>query len=299
MLYAHGGLNSETDAVDTLAWMLGPLLAQEIFPIAFAWNTDALSTVGNILSRAWESLGLAPPGRAGFFDALAERWDETLEVVARAPGKSLWDEMKHNAIQATRNTRGGARILAERLGAFLLNHPAVTTHLTGHSAGCLLLAGLAQKLSTQGAIGSGLLAGEEGYGHRIRSLNLWAPACTTTVFKDTLAPLLRDDRVARCHVYLLNDVTERADSAGPYRKSLLYLVSNAFETEPRTTHRGHGTPLLGLKKFHDLDAELRSLMAAPHAVFVGPETPQSDSATHGGFDRDEVTLESTIRLITA
>jgi hypothetical protein len=45
-------------------------------------------------------------------------------------------------------------------------------------------------------------------------------------------------------VHVLSDALERADSIGPYRKSLLYLVSRALE-------RWHKTPLLGLANAWD------------------------------------------------
>ena len=54
------------------------------------------------------------------------------------------------------------------------------------------------------------------------------PACA----KGTLAP-------KALHIALLDDAIERADSVGPYNKSLLYLVSRAFEPLKRM-------PLLGL-----------------------------------------------------
>ena len=46
------------------------------------------------------------------------------------------------------------------------------------------------------------------------------------------------------HIHVLSDQNERDDAVGPYRKSLLYLVSRSFEDT-------HKTPLLGLQRSFD------------------------------------------------
>lgn len=109
LLYAHGGLTSEESAIQRVADYRPGLLQEQIYPISFIWNTDAWTTLRNILQDA---LTLRRP--EGFLDEtkdfLLDRLDDTLEPLARDLGKALWDEMKENALLATEKYEGGARI---------------------------------------------------------------------------------------------------------------------------------------------------------------------------------------------
>jgi len=53
-------------------------------------------------------------------------------------------------------------------------------------------------------------------------------------------------------LFVLSEEQERDDSVGPYGKSLLYLVSNAFEGTREVS-------LLGMKAYLDADPALASL----------------------------------------
>ncbi|HVG13154.1 MAG TPA: hypothetical protein VM843_09130, partial [Flavisolibacter sp.] len=110
-------------------------------------------------------------------------------------------------------------------------------------------------------------------------------------------------------VYLLSDKGERDDDVWAYGKSLLYLVSNAFEGRRET-------PLLGMEKFVNadgidgdrskVDPEIAALFrkkingwsslviagAAPAGKVTGPDICRSE--THGGFDNDTYTLNSVL-----
>lgn len=94
---------------------------------------------------------------------------------------------------------------------------------------------------------------------------------------------------------------ELDDDVGPYGKSLLYLVSNAFEGKREV-------PLLGMKKFLNDDKDLSALLGRnidglPGIVVSGEgdkpgETAKSD--THGGFDNDPNTMNSLlVRILGA
>jgi hypothetical protein len=100
-------------------------------------------------------------------------------------------------------------------------------------------------------------------------------------------------------MYVLSEEGERDDDVGPYGKSLLYLVSNAFEGRQET-------PILGMRRFIDADATLSDLFTGkvdgkwPALVVAGAdgdEFSQSHSSSHGGFDNDESTLNSILRRI--
>ena len=123
----------------------------------------------------------------------------------------------------------------------------------------------------------------------------------------------------RLYLNVLSDIVERADNvASIYRKSLLYLVSNALETDLRT-------PILGLNEINDLSyagwdgssdtgealATWRSAAVASKLndrtritdvdqieVAVGSDgTKIMQAAAHGGFDNDLAVLNSTFEHI--
>jgi hypothetical protein len=82
---------------------------------------------------------------------------------------------------------------------------------------------------------------------------------------------------------------------GPYGKSLLYLVSNAFEGK-------RDIPLLGMQRFLEKDPALKAVFAKaangfPSLVVAGvngPEHSVSRSESHGGFDNDPATMNSLL-----
>jgi hypothetical protein len=117
-------------------------------------------------------------------------------------------------------------------------------------------------------------------------------------FKRLVLPYVRDGRCPIPGLFLLGDQAERDDSVGPYGKSLLYLVSNAFEGR-------RAVPILGMEKFLGADEEVKRLVqrtVGGHPVLVLAGRAQgaastSKSATHGGFDNDPSTLNSILRRI--
>jgi hypothetical protein len=105
--------------------------------------------------------------------------------------------------------------------------------------------------------------------------------------------------IERMTVFNLSDKTEQNDKVGPaYNKSLLYLVSESFE-------KTKATPLAGMHKFWKESAAARAFgnpfFRSEHGVIhsKGGATVrlETDSRTHGGFDNDEDTLNSMMRII--
>jgi len=110
----------------------------------------------------------------------------------------------------------------------------------------------------------------------------------------------------------LSDGAERHDTVGAYGKSLLYLVSNAFEGQ-------RAVALLGMQKFISnqtvgeegkkdiqfVDAQINALFqqqvgGEPSLVVAGKPgdaRSTSQSRSHGGFDNDPDTLNSVLRRI--
>jgi hypothetical protein len=292
LLYAHGGLTDEMSAVQRLAEYRAALLEARVYPLAFIWKTDLWSTITNILS---DTIKRRRP--EGILDAtkdfMLDRLDDALEPVARMLGKQLWDQMKQNALAATESAQGGARLVGQLIGR-LAKKTSLRLHLVGHSAGSILLAPLVDYLTA----GSGSLV--------IENCILWAPAITVELFKNTYMKASRANKIKALTVFNLTDFAEQADNcAGVYHKSLLYLVSNAFEATARIPTRRDGVPILGMQKFIDADSELKALfhgdgaelVLAPNSHAVGSPLA-SNAAHHGDFDDDTATLRATIARIT-
>jgi hypothetical protein len=157
-------------------------------------------------------------------------------------------------------------------------------HVVGHSAGCIYASHAVSELC--------------GLGVPFRTLQFMAPAIRVDEFKAAFLGPIGQGICPRPTVYLLSDVGERDDEVGPYGKSLLYLVSNAFEGRRET-------PLLGMEKYLAGDPDLDALSGMPvdglPAVVVagldqGPGSI-SRSSSHGGFDNDPETLNSVLHRI--
>jgi hypothetical protein len=235
LVYVHGGLNSEAESISRIRALAPYALAHDIYPLFITWRTGALETVSDLVEETFARLGLgvrgAEPAR-GWLDRLTEKTDRLLEPVLRPPGSAMWSQMKLNAERAAHHAQGGARLMTERLRALAGQVPGLELHLVGHSAGALVLGAWLGALKDAGL--------------RVATLRLFAPACTTRFALDHYRSAVRNGTLdaAHWHIHTLTDKNERDDSVGPYRKSLLYLVSRSFEDT-------HKTPLLGLEKVFD------------------------------------------------
>lgn len=301
VFYAHGGLVKASHAVTSAARLRTRFLDNQIYPFFFVWHTDWYSTLRNMIDDLFDRWSAQE--RAGApLDFVRDRIDDMLEQAAWSTllAKEGWSEIKENGIRATQRKDGGARAL---LDVFHAAHPESELHLVGHSAGSILLAALAQYIGTETSRTAPVRG--KGLGRSLDSIHLWAPAATMELFRQTFLPLARRGRIDRMTVFALRDQFERDDSAGPYGKSILYLVSNALEERRRIPLlRPDGQAILGLEKFLDDDpgvAELREKNTLD--VVVGPTpagTPgnrASHARTHVAFDTDSVTHMATIARI--
>ena len=174
-----------------------------------------------------------PAAGRDWLGQLSERTDRLLETLLRPPGLALWGQMKLNAERASHHAEGGVRALAAHWRALHAQLPGgLELHLAGHSAGAIVIGAMLGALRDAGL--------------RVRTLRLLAPACTTRFALDTYAAAVRDGTLdaRHWHLHLLSHANELRDHVGPYRKSLLLLVSRAFEDV-------HKTPLLGLDASFD------------------------------------------------
>ncbi|CAN5459872.1 C1 family peptidase [soil metagenome] len=305
ILYAHGGLVAEDTALQRISDYRQPMLDAECYLLAFVWHSDIWNTIKNMLEDAVSRR--RPEGVLDVAkDFLLDRLDDMLEPVARlAGGRAMWNEMKENAMRATTSPEGGARLVLDELARLAQSDSAYEFHILGHSAGSVFHAPVAQYLATAGLIVGGPMDGQEGLGLKVESATLWAPAISIALFKQSWLPAL--DGIARFAVFALDDQTEQDDHcAGIYHKSLLYLISNAFEETARVPLvHPEGEPLLGLVKFIRADRSLSRLFGAngkAELIIAPNNAPDTSSIAsrathHGDFDDDKATVQASMARI--
>jgi predicted alpha/beta hydrolase family esterase len=276
-IYAHGGLTSEASAATTARLWIPGLFASRVFPIFMMWETGLIETLGDLIEDKLKGT----PGAAGasFWDRALDWVDDRLEGLAAPLGTPIWDEIKQNAEFASSNREGGLEILLEKLIKKCDSSPGLRErlrfHLIGHSAGAIFQAHLLGRLLEAQLTVDGLY--------------LMAPAIRVDDFKRRVLPHYQDGRLKAFTQFHLSDVAEQNDNClHLYHKSLLYLVSNAFE-------RRRQTPILGMERFFAADPELSAKPAGAEVwdTITAPTPPSADprsrslSTSHGGFDDDQ------------
>ena len=277
LLYAHGGLNSIGDSARRIAAMKGTFRANGVYPYHFMYDTGLMEEIKDVvLGRKAEAVD-----RAEGFSDLSDR---LIEKAARVPGRALWREMKAGAKKPFDPRGDGRKVVKVFIDTLKGAAYPRKLHLVGHSTGAILMAWLLKELQRARAP------------FRVASCSLMAPAATTALFRSIYAPLLKKTGfgIDDFAVYNLDPDLEAGDNVGAvYRKSLLYLVSHAFEEE-------RGTPILGMMRHA---AGEKTLPAESIFVSHGPQ-PQSPAActsstTHGGFDNDPVTMNHILGRVLA
>ena len=242
-IIAHGGLNSEQDSINRICAMAPYFLENGIYPLFVTWRTGALETFADIVQDALPGLF---PGAGGISDVLKtlkdkalEGFDRTVELATKKLGGDQWSQMKQNAEAAAVAgfTPRGLVEMAENLKKLIadMGKKNVELHLIGHSAGSLINGHLAQLLSARSLA--------------IETSTLMAPACTLDFANQTYRKVIEGGGLKRkdFHIYIMSDSREQDDNViGVYHKSLLYLVSRAYEELQRM-------PLLGMAKSLDKD----------------------------------------------
>lgn len=281
LLYAHGGLNSPKDSARRIAVMKETFKANGIYPYHFMYDTGIVEELKDVVLRRADST----VERTG---SLGDWRDRLLEWATRIPGRALWREMKDGARLPFLPQRAGSETLAAWLTELARDDAAeLQVHICGHSTGAILLARL---LETMEDLAPTL---------RIRSCTLFAPATSVDLFESHYYPYLVSPAdtfgVDQMQVINLTGRMEREDNVGGlYRKSLLYLVANAFEERVPE-------PLLGLQP--DLDELLlKDKMQRVRERFGvhyadGNHNPVSESTTHSGFDNDVSSMNHLLRTI--
>lgn len=282
MMHAHGGLVSEKSALtyarDSYRWWLD----HGVFPVYFIWETSAFEVIRN---------------RLGLGRGFGDWWDRRFETFARPIGKPLWGDMKEYALlssspDAGDGEAGGAWIFAQALSGLVtqpLDGKTITLHTVGHSAGVIFQAHFVPALIAAGMT--------------VDSLSLLAPAVRTDLFKQMLIPPISNRKVRRLEMFTMDEEAERDDDlieplgVPVYGKSLLYLVSGAFEPE-------QDAGILGLEERFRSDTDITKLFkpAGAHRIEFShakgkPHNPATKARKHGCFDNDDATMRSVLETI--
>lgn len=283
LLYAHGGLNRVKGAASRAGKWRNAFQANNIHEIHLIWETGAIAELRDVL------LGkeVFAEERAGGVTDWTDRW---LERLTQPVGHALWNEMRSDAEIAflpehpdTGRKPDGTITLTLIRDAYraLPEDRRPKIHLAGHSAGSILFSHLLARWKA--------LDGPD-----IDTLTLFAPACTHELFKSHILPAIDQDDgwVGALHHFLLTDEAERDDHVGwVYRKSLLYLVSRAYQKKS-----GDPVPLLGMERY--LSGLADELQHPAYREYRAPNVPdQTDSRAHGGFDNDLATMNSLLTII--
>jgi Papain family cysteine protease len=316
VIYAHGGLNSESASIDRTR-VLAPFFdGNGIFPIFYAWRSGFQETVERIVRGEVEnwlsSAGLDARLPAGwsfdditsridrFRERLADQWDRAIEAGCRAGVRPVWTQMKQSAGDGTAADgalRRMIEVLAELNKELKKNGDPLEIHLVGHSAGSLVLGHLL-----------GLLKGAK---LAAKTCTLWAPACTVEFANEHYRPAIDGNVLAKNGLFceILSDSRERADTVGPYRKSLLYLVSRALETQrdaallgmelawSATDGNWDESQAAAIQSWLDFRGRSRAALEIQGDPTVSNGL-EMIKAAHGAFDNDVKVVERLISRIT-
>lgn len=275
LLYAHGGLNKITASARRIAAMKETFKDNRIYPYHFMYDTGLLEEIKDVVvgknKEATE--------RAG---GLSDWTDKIIEHATHKPGRGLWRQMKMGARTPFTADGAGTLVLKAFLDELGAAENPMKVHLAGHSTGAILHAYLVEALI---AVSPDL---------RLGSVSLLAPAVTNELFKTQYLPLLKSARsqagIDRMTIYNLSEELELDDSvAAVYRKSLLYLVSRAFEENPRPAK------ILGMQVHNKRLAAMSDRLTIRYSE--GPNSKHTRASSHGAFDNDVTTMNDVLRQI--
>ena len=272
LFYAHGGLNSIDASAKRIRSLKNVFMENKIYPFHFMYDTGIMEELKDVIFR---KRGKSVDRVSGFSDAS----DWLLEKLSRVPGRALWREMKRGAKSPFSSQNSAGSQVLDHFMKELADRDSFGIHLAGHSTGAILCAYLLGRLNKESNI------------PRISSTTLLAPAATVGLFDREYLPLLETAGSAfgidQMKIYSLTDKLELKDTVGKiYRKSLLYMVSRAFEEEKKAE-------ILGMQKY---TGEIDPPTRLEFIYSEGPNgtEPRSQSESHGGFDNDVATMNQLL-----
>jgi len=306
VLYTHGGLNSESAAIERARAMGRFFMGNGCYPIFLVWRTGLLEAIGGLISgNAKAEPGLAGAGLTDASDFVIEK------TVGRPLAHPIWTQMKQQARLCHESRRGGDLLLDAIQALARTWGSDFELHIVGHSAGAIFLGHLLSRIAARRRSG-----GDDGLYERLASIHLFAPACTVSFASEHYAA--DPQWMKRLYLSVLSDKVERDDSVTLYRKSLLYLVSNCLEGDLRI-------PLLGLDRIDSVgdagwdgtsdtarallewrsaaqDSKLKDRKTVVAEKFIqvanAADGPVTQRSSHGGFDNDLAVMTRTLETIT-
>ena len=270
LIYAHGGLNSPENSANRIAAMKDVFKANKIYPFHIMYDTGVMEELKDLIWRK----DLQAGERVGGFTDWTDRF---MEGLLRRPGTLLWDEMKRDANDAFMSNGAGTDAINRFLNNFKKTGKNIKIHIAGHSTGAIVLAHMLNIMKRKHVTFS--------------SCSLLAPACSIDLYQSNYLPVLQNkhaEKITEMAIYNLKDRLELDDNvAGAYRKSLLYLVSNAFE-------RVKEKPILGMEKYKD---GIVFYGKKPTVIYSNGISGSTRSSSHGGFDNDIHTMNHILRRV--
>jgi hypothetical protein len=250
MLYAHGGMTSETHAVSVADRLWKEASGLGICPYFFIWESNWDESLFGYLKSEDDQTG---PVGFSFSDAwrkVRETLGEGIEKGQMWMGKQLaptirtlfWNEMKGRCEGASQ-PKGGASLFLKELAASIKTTPnqQYKFHLVGHSAGSIFHGFLYEKPFRE------LMQNQPNV--KLASIHFLAPAITIKRAKQAfMAAQLPADRFL---VHTLSTKAENSDSIMIYPSSILTYVANHLEGSS-----GRRVPLLGIRE-HVQDSSIR------------------------------------------
>lgn len=289
VIFAHGGLNDEKGSFKRVRVLCPYFVENEIYPIFINWKTGAWEIIKQLFKE-----DVTFGDRAGnIFD---DAKDESIEFLSRGLPRKIWSRIKSNAKDAADPGRG-LFALAEELAKLRGVYPDLEIHHLGHSAGSILLGYLLKRLQAKSVPS--------------QTATLFAPACTVKFTLDFYKKAVDNGQLPNQDsivIHSLHDDLEKGDTAGPYGKSLLYLICRALEPE-------HKTPVLGMARvwngaddnWHSSTknnlAKFRSwirgktLMTEHFDEQIPVSERKMDKQTHGSFDNNIKIMGDYIKRI--
>lgn len=270
LIYAHGGLNDPKASANRIAAMKDTYKKNGIYPFHIMYDTGLVEELTDMISRK----GGQASGRVGGLTDLSDRF---LQGLLRGTGAMVWREMKKGARDAFGKPGDGKKAIKIFKEELAKASRKIHFHLVGHSLGSVLVAHL--------------LNAFRRHEMEFKTCSLMAPACSIKLYDTSYLRFLRRQhtmKLRKLTIYNLRDQLEKDDTVKVYQKSLLYLVSNAFE-------RADFKPLLGMEKFVD---KVSFAHGQPSIIYSdGVQGQRTRSKTHGGFDNDPYTMNNILKEI--
>jgi len=278
LIYAHGGLTNPDDSAKRIRAMKDIFKDNRIYSFHFMYDTGLMEELTDILlnkkALAQERVG-----------GITEYTDKLLEYATRHLGRALWSEMKRDATILFGDVYDGTDVIKTLIKKVAKAKTDMQLHIVGHSNGSVLAANLLKGLET------------ELKEFMVHTVSLMAPACTNDLFFSNYSDIIKRDagfRIGKTTLYNLCEKLEKDDNVAEiYRKSLLYLISNAFEDNREM-------PLLGMEIFNqDLNpSQYGNRLDIAYSTGKISGNTRTASTSHGDFDNDIYTMNDILKIVT-